>query len=276
MREIDTKISKHAKDIIQKYTSGLFRDTTLEFYGVKTAKIKELINVELPVVEVAETRTDFIFLLEDNTYLHIEFQSSYNKSDLIRFAAYDMRLFKRDGRSIRTVVIYTADVKKVPVSLNIGSLVYDPDIIMMGSYDGNQIYNGLEKKIEKGIALTDVDMLNLIFLPLMGNDIPKYDLATRSIKLAQTIPDKGKRNTCIASVFAFANRYLDENGLSALLEVLRMTDLATMLIEDAVSDERIEIAKKAIREGLAMETIEKITGLTDDIILQLQDEVNHE
>jgi hypothetical protein len=52
MDETYAQISKHAKDIIQKYTSGLFRNATLEFYGVKTAKIKELINVELPVVRL--------------------------------------------------------------------------------------------------------------------------------------------------------------------------------------------------------------------------------
>ena len=51
---IDIQISKHAKDIIQKYTSGLFKNATLEFYGIKTAKIKELINGELPVVEIKQ------------------------------------------------------------------------------------------------------------------------------------------------------------------------------------------------------------------------------
>ena len=75
MNKLDIKISKHKRDIIQKYTSGLFKDATLEFYGIKTAKIKELVNVELPVVEVSEESTDFIFLLADNTYLHFEFQT---------------------------------------------------------------------------------------------------------------------------------------------------------------------------------------------------------
>ena len=59
---MEIKISKHAKDIIQKHTSGLFRNASLEFYGIKTAKIKELINVELTIVEAGTTSIDFCTL----------------------------------------------------------------------------------------------------------------------------------------------------------------------------------------------------------------------
>ena len=87
---MNAKISRHTKDIIQKHANGLFRNATLEFYGVKTAKIKELVSVELPVVEVAETSMDFVLLLEDDSYLNLEFQSSHKESDLERFASYNL------------------------------------------------------------------------------------------------------------------------------------------------------------------------------------------
>ena len=93
-------------DIIHKYTSALFRDASLDFYGIKAARIKELINVELPVVEVRDKSTDIVFLLENDRYLHLEFESSYSKEDLVRFAVYDLLLYERDGRQIDTVVIY--------------------------------------------------------------------------------------------------------------------------------------------------------------------------
>jgi hypothetical protein len=63
MISIDTKITKHINDVIQKYASGLFRDATLEFYGIKTAPIKELINPELPSVEVSGGAADVVFNL---------------------------------------------------------------------------------------------------------------------------------------------------------------------------------------------------------------------
>jgi len=273
--ETNSQISKHAKDIIQKYTSGLFRNATLEFYGIKTAKIKELINVELPVVEVAETSTDFIFLLEDGTYLHFEFQTVYNKYDLVRFAIYDLRLYERDKRKIQTVIIYSSDVRKADDSLNIGSLIYSPSKVMMYEYDGNAIYMALEAKLKSGQELTDSDMLNLIFLPLMKNDIPKRDLAEKSIELAQTIPDKNKRDICVASAFAFSLKYLSDEDIKRILEVLRMVNLETALTILA-EDKTIKIAKKLLKKGLSLNDIADATELDMDTIKELQEQQKKE
>jgi hypothetical protein len=59
---------------------------------------------------------DNVFDLADNSYLHYEFESKYNRDDLIRFPGYDLRLFERDGRIVNTVIIYTADVQKAYTS----------------------------------------------------------------------------------------------------------------------------------------------------------------
>ena len=79
-------------------------------------------------------------------------------------------------------------------------------------------------------------MLNLVLLPLMRHTIPRKELAVKSIELAQAIPDTAKRNACIAAAFAFASKYLDDDETNNLLEVLKMTDLATKLVIGAVGD----------------------------------------
>jgi hypothetical protein len=281
---LDAKISKHAKDLIQKYASGLFKSATLEFYGVKTAKIKELISVDLPVIEVGGSAGDDVFLLEDDSYLHYEFETGYNKNDMVRFAGYDLRLFERDGRLVKTVIIYTADVKKAPPALNIGSLVYSPSVILMADYDGNGIYAELDAKIKTGQELSDTDMLNLIFLPLMRNTMPRKELATKSIEMAQTIPDTTKRNACIAATFAFASKYLSDSESENLLEVLKVADLLTMLVEDAFENAvknaeikcETEIAKKMLKRGMSVEAVIEYTGLEEATVEQLQAEIGKE
>ena len=277
-KHLDTIISRNAKDIIQKYTSGLFKDATLEFYGIKTAKIKELISPNIPVVEVSGSDSDFVFLLEDDSYLHFEFQSSYNDSDLIRFAHYDLRLHERDKRTVKTVIIYTADVKEAPSELKAGSVVFSPENIMMVQYDGNAIYNELVAKIKSGAGLTDVDMLNLIFLPLMSHSIPQFDLAVDTIKLAQTIPDTTRRNTCTAAAVAFANKYLGENKLNELLEVLNMTDVYEMIAEKyekwASKKNSTMIAKKLLKRGMSVEAVAEDTELDEATVKELQEELN--
>jgi len=270
---LEVKISRKAKDILQKYASGLFKDATLEFYGVKTAKIKEIINVELPVIEVGDSMSDNAFLLEDDSILHYEFSSEYKKEEMIRYSEYDLRLYRREGRKINTVIIYTSDVKEKPESLDIGTLIFNPYIVLMYNYDGNAIYEDLDKKIKNGQDLTDTDMLNLLFLPLMRNTMPRSELAVNSIKLAKTIPDIQKRDACVAAAFAFVHRYLKENELEKVMEEIKMTTLADMLIEDAVKDKTIEFAKKLLKRGISITDISEDTGLSESEIEQLQAEM---
>ena len=318
MIHLDANVSYHAKDIIQKYASSLFRDSTLAFYGIKTARIKELINADLPIIEVADSYADFVFLLEDDSYLHYEFQSQYNKGDLIRFAGYDLRLYERDERFVHTVIIYSADVMKTPPDLDVGSLRFSPSIILMNNYNGDDIVSELEAKAFSGSELSDTDILNLLFLPLMRNTAPRSELAANTIKIARTIPDTTKRNACIAAAFAFASRYLDRSEAEELLrEGTDMVDLVGILIErevekgvsaaveqallaaveealpaaieealpaaieealpaaieEALEDNSIEIAKRAILEGLETASISRITGLGESVISQLKTEM---
>ena len=275
----DIDISKHKKDIISKYTSGLFRDATLEFYGIKAAKIKEPVNIEFPRLEIAMKKADFIFLLEDDTYQHLEFETSYKKTNLIRFADYDVQIYKKYKKKVQTVIIYSSEVKKAAKSLDIGSLKYTPDVVMMCDYDGNAIYAELERKLQAKETLTDTDMLNLIFLPLLRSDIPKYELAEKSIELAKTIEDETKQDTCIASTVAFMERYLTNDEINKILEVVKMTRVANLLIQEAVEEAVKETEnKKAVEIAISLldvlnvETIAAKTKLTVEKVNELKEE----
>jgi hypothetical protein len=273
---METEISRRAKDIIQKYASGLFKDSTLDFYGIKTAKIKEMINIEFPVIEVKDSGTDILFLLEDDTILHFEFQTTYSKEDIIRFAKYDLRIYEREGRLVITIIIYVSGVEEADTELRIGSLVYKPEKIMMADYNGNTIYAELDKKIKAGQELTDVDILNLLFLPLMKTNIPRAELAVNSIKMAQSITDKTKRDACIAAAFAFAGRYLNESDINKILEAIKMTDLAVMLLEEGMQKGITRTARNALKKGYTSAEVSDITGLGESEIQQLLTELESE
>ncbi len=133
--------------------------------------------MELPAVEVAGSYADFVFLLEDGTYLHFEFQSTYNEKDLVRFAGYDLRLYERDGRRVITVIIYTANVRQAADGISIGSLVYNPQRVMMGEYDGDTIYRGLAAKIEAG-----QDILYLAFSSALSSTYESSLMAANELK----------------------------------------------------------------------------------------------
>ena len=190
---MQSKVSKHANDIIQKYASALFRNAALDFYGINVAPIKELANPELPVIVVEGGSADVVFLLLDDSYLHLAFQTGHSsKGAMIKGASYDIRLFERDGRAVHTAIIYTHEVKSKPPGLKVGSLEYSPDVILMNDYDGNVIFSAIEAKIRAGTELTDTDLLSLVLLPLMKHAKSRLELATDAIRLAQAIPDPAK------------------------------------------------------------------------------------
>jgi hypothetical protein len=248
----------------------LFRNATLEFYGIKTAPIKELINPELPVVEVTGGLADVVFLLEDDTNLHFAFETGHTGPEaMIKCVKYDIRLYERDKRQVYPVIIYTSDVKSKPPPLKIGALTYAPDVILMNDYDGDTIFSQLEAKLNAGRELSEPDILNLVLLPLMKHTLPRRELAEKTIRLAQTIPDTKKRNACIAATFAFSKSYLSELDSSKLLEVLNMTNaLAPLLYEKAK-----EIAKNMLSLGMSVSDIATCTELDEATVIELQSEL---
>jgi len=214
---------------------------------------------------------DVVFLLDDDSYLHFAFVTGYNSKDaMLKSAGYDIRLHERDGRDVYSVIIYTADVKTKPKGVRIGTLTYNPDIILMSEYDGNSIFAELEAKINAGQELKDIDILNLVFLPLMKHTLPRKELAKKTIMLAQKIPDVSKRNACMAAAFGFARKYVTDAEVNELLEVMQMSELVVMLVTNAIKD----VARKMLQRGMSISAIAEDTGLDESTIRELQEELN--
>lgn len=270
---LNVEISKHTKDLIQKYTAALLREIMPEFFGIKIGRVKELINPELPEIKVSGGGTDMVFLTDDNKYLHFGFETGSDKGDIAKHLNYDSRLIQRDGREVVTVIVYTADVTEAPAGINGETLVYNPHIILMYNYDGDAIYNELNTKILKGQALNDNDILNLLFLPLMRNSIPRGDLAVKSVEIAKTISDPIKRETCVAAAFAFAYKYLSDSEANKLLEAIRMFDFVDKIVDIGKMEGKIEMARDMLRDSESIEKIVRYTKLDEATVLNLQSEL---
>ena len=69
----------------------VFAEDGLKFFGIDK-KVKELGPTELVVLESKNLHMDYTFLMEDDTYIHFEFQTTNkNISDLRRFRASDRK-----------------------------------------------------------------------------------------------------------------------------------------------------------------------------------------
>jgi uncharacterized protein YpbB len=113
----------------------------------------------------------------------------------------------------------------------------------------------------------------------MHGDMPIKEVAKKSVEMAQIIKDKNKRDACIASTVACMSKYLNNYEITSILEVLKMTDIFTIALKEALTDsmtaEYLKIVKNALKKGLSLEDIAELTKLDieeiEDFQLQLQE-----
>jgi hypothetical protein len=85
----------HYEDLIMKRAMDIFAEEGLKFFGINK-KVKELGPTELVVLESKNMFMDYIFLMEDDTFIHFEFQTTdKGNADLRRFRAYEALLSHR-------------------------------------------------------------------------------------------------------------------------------------------------------------------------------------
>lgn len=99
------------EDMIMKRAMDIFVEEGLKFFGIDK-KVKESESTEIVVLKAKNMFMDYTFLMEDDTYVHFEFQTT-NKgiSDLRRFRAYEALLSLQTGKDVTTYVVYFGDIK---------------------------------------------------------------------------------------------------------------------------------------------------------------------
>jgi predicted transposase/invertase (TIGR01784 family) len=155
----------------------------------------------------------------------------------------------------------------------------------MKSFDGNEVYNSLKTKIDNGEILSQKDVLNLIFLPLMGSDVNRSEIAISAVELAKRLTDSDQKMFCIGGIIGISDKFIEKEYVKKLKEVLKMTKVAVAIREEALEEgieqgiergieqgiemDKKEIAIKLLRRGMDIETIAELTDLSEEEILGL-------
>ena len=171
------------EDLIMKRAMDVFAEDGLKFFGIDK-KVKELGPTELVVLESKNLHMDYTFLMEDDTYIHFEFQTTNkNISDLRRFRAYEALLSHQTGKDVVTYVIYSSNIINVNDTLETGINKFKVNTISMASKNGDDVFKNVSDKISKGISLSKDDIISLSFSPIMGGQVSKLDRILNTIKL---------------------------------------------------------------------------------------------
>ena len=260
---------KH-EDLIMKKAMDVFAEEGLKFFGIDK-KVKDSSSTEIVVLEAKNLHMDYTFLMEDDTYIHVEFQTTdKGKDDLRRFRAYESLLSFQTGKDVVTYVVYSNGIQNVKTVLETGINEYSVKAISMFDKDGDIVIQEIEEKLNNNIEVTKQDLIALTFTPIMSGKLSKLDKIIKSIKLVKKI-DNEYRYDVESMLYAFADKFLDGKDLEKVKEEISMTKLGEMLVEDGIKkgkiegkeEQAIETSKIAIKKGLSDELICELTGLSE-------------
>jgi len=263
------------EDMIMKRAMDIFAEDGLRFFGIDK-KVKDTCSTEIVVLEIKNMFMDYTFLMEDDSYIHFEFQTTdKGLSDLRRFRTYEALLNLQTGRDVVTYVVYSGDIKNPLSGYESGINSYRVNAISMANKDGDKIFNDIIEKMKLGEELSKQDIIALTFTPIMGGKLSKGDKIINAIRVVKDI-DKGYRYDVESILYAFANKFLDGKDLDKVREEIKMTELGRSLINEGKvegkvegeQEKAIETAKVAIKKGMNDELINELTGLSiDDITI---------
>lgn len=257
------------EDFIMKRAMDIFADEGLKFFGINE-RVKEIGPTELVVLDSKNMYMDYTFLMEDDRYIHFEFQTT-NKGvvDLMRFRTYEALLNHQTQKEVTTYVVYSGDIKTPISEYTCGINTYKVNAISMVNQDGDKVFDEIIEKLSLGYDIDKQDIIKLTFTPVMGGKMDKSEKILKAIKLSKDITSPYKRDM-ESILYAFANKFLSGKDLEKVKEELRVTEIGKSLIQEGKEagmkagekKKAMDIAKKAILKGMDNETIQDITSLT--------------
>lgn len=250
-------ISYQNKDIASKIFAEKFKGKSLHVYGIDLPPVKQVLLTNLPDIQANELRLDNLFLLEDNTFLIIDYESTYKNRNKIKYLKYVVKVLEMYcneygfDMQIFVVVIYTADVikRKTRNCLDIGSVQLKLNEAFLSEMDSEKVKKYLTDKVQQGKKLSDEDLMQYIILPLTYPGMEqKKDVIIELFELTKDIKEEDTQLFLLTGILVFTDKVIDEAIAKRIKEWIRMTKVAKLFEEEK------EEAMKRVAEQTSQET----------------------
>ncbi len=240
------EITYHNKDVLSKILAENFKDKSLKVYGIDVPKIKQILPTNLPEIQVNEMRLDNLFLLEDDSVAIIDYESEVKWENQLKYMNYIVRIlerYKKDEmpKKIRMIVIYTADVETAPEEFSAGCLTLKMERTFLRKIDSEGEREELTRRLKEKLPLSDDELMKLIILPLTYKGTERKKQAVKeAVELAKQITDNEKKTFVLSGILVFADKIIDADTAKYIKEVVRMTQVAELLLEEGREEGREE------------------------------------
>ena len=244
-----TNNTKH-EDALLKMGIGYFREHILKTLGIEYEYI-DTGSTELIELTIHSLFMDFTFLTTQDMYIHVEFQTTNNseEEDLQRFHAYEAMYSHKTGKKVITYVIYSGGIEKTKGELDCGLYTYKVKPVYMKNKNADEIIDRLKSKVIAGESLEKEDYAELSLTPLMSGDKTRKDKIKDAILLTRYgIDDDSEK--ALAMLYTLAYKFLTGKELEEIKEVVAMTKLGQMLVDDGYKRGKNDGYKRGKNDGM--------------------------
>ena len=130
--------------------------------------------------------------------------------------------------------------------LDCGLYTYRVQPIYLKDKNADEVFRKLKQKQDNGEAFTEDDYAALSLTPLMSGKMSRKDMFKEAIRLAKpNIELSAEKAT--AMLYTLADKFLDRTELDEIKEVMRMTRLGQMLMDEGMELKETDSIKKLMK-----------------------------
>ena len=254
-KDTDIAIAYQNKDIVSKLFGDQMKGKSLSLLGLGTElRVVDTKPTNIPIVQARELRMDNLFELEDGSVAILDYESDYEKANFTKYGRYILDVidrYRREGKEpdIHMMVLYTADIEEAETDLERTACgIHVEASYLMGAPSEEWL-----EQVRKGIdenAVTDEIVTRLVILPLTykGKEA-KQEAIKECVDLARRIPDKSRESFALAGILSFTDKVISDETRQYVKEVIGMTQVGKMLMDEGRREGRREGRQEGRVEG---------------------------
>lgn len=258
-KDKDTAVAYQNKDIVSKFFGDRMKGKPLSLFHLKSdLKVVDARPTNIPIVQARELKMDNLFELEDGSVAILDYESKYKTENFTKYGRYIMEVldrYLREGKQpdIHMMVLYTADIEGANTVFACTACRIEVEASYLVEVPSGEWLEDAKKHISEG-KVTDEVLMHLVILPLTYKGEKEKQKAIRQcVDLARQIPDKEQESFVMAGILTFTDKVISEETKQYIKEVLGMTQVGKMLMDEA----RQQGVQQGLQQGLQQGDMER-------------------
>jgi hypothetical protein len=178
---------------------------------------------------------EYVFLLEDNSYVYFDMATEQKDLDFTGIACLDEELRKFRRRSEPRLIISSNLKTTFDNYIYNAYCAFKVKTVILSYIDGDKIIGDIRRRKDNGYELSKEDMLHIVFYPILGSSKNAEERTLEAIQLAAAVKDSTHSLSALCLIYTFIEYYLKPESIEEIKKILMMTRLRSYIILEKCS-----------------------------------------